>query len=276
MFQARRRMFLFFAILAICFYGLEAAAQESVALIIGNGEYEHTTRLKNPVNDATALAEKLKELGFEVVHGNNLTKEMIEKRVEAFGKIMQNAEIAVFFYAGHGLQINGQNYLIPTDFSLDDEVDLSERLVNLEDVLGRMTSEKRVNLVFLDACRDNPFAADLKANLSSGRSLQLQETRAIKVVGQGLAEVEGGVGTLIAFATQPGNVALDGAGDHSPFTTGLLKYIGKPGTEVSDMLKNVRKHVLEETDGKQIPWDHSSLTERYYFKKKKQKRAPPP
>jgi uncharacterized caspase-like protein len=271
-----KRTLLIFSMVLLCLGCTGAAAQESVALIIGNGEYEHTTRLKNPVNDATALAEKLEELGFTVIHGNNLSKKKIEKQITSFGKLLEKAEISVFFYAGHGLQINGKNYLIPTDFNLDDEVDLSERLVDLDDILGQMASDECVNLVFLDACRDNPFANDIKANLSSGRSLTVEETRAIKVVGQGLAEVEGGVGTLIAFATQPGNVALDGSGDHSPFTSGLLKYMGKPGTEVSDMLKNVRKHVLEETDGKQIPWDHSSLTERYYFKKKKQKRAPPP
>ncbi len=255
---------------------LAASAGESVALLIGNGNYEHASRLKNPGNDASALAEKLKELGFMVLHGKDLTQEELKGKITAFGSLMDGAEIAVFFYAGHGLQLDGKNYLVPVDFDPGAEVAPILQLVCLEEALKEMAGEQRVNLVFLDACRDNPFAEQVKTEPTGGRSLEGEETRGVKVVPQGLAKVEGGVGTLIAFATQPGNVALDGEGDHSPFTAGLLEYMGNPGTEVSDMLRNVRKYVYEVTDGKQIPWDHSSLVEKYFFKKKKQRSAPPP
>ena len=164
----------------------------------------------------------------------------------------------------------------PLEFDPKAEGNLADQLFGLDDALEKIASEDRVTLVFLDACRDNPFAKQLEASMSGGRSLAVDDTRAVKVVGQGLAEVEGGVGTLISFATQPGNVAYDGDGNHSPYAEGLLEYIGEPGTEVGDMLKNVRKHVYKVTDGEQIPWDHSSLVERYYFKKKKQRRPPPP
>ncbi|MBU1701918.1 MAG: caspase domain-containing protein [Candidatus Eisenbacteria bacterium] len=262
--------------ISLCLPGTPALAQDSAALVIGNSQYQHTARLKNPVNDAAGLAMKLEGLGFQVLHGSDLTKQEIEEHLVSFNKLIKGAEIAVFYYAGHGLQINGKNYLIPVDFDPNAEVDLTLQLVSLDQALKEMASDKRVTLIFLDACRDNPFAEELKTDSTAGRSLAVDDTRAVKVIGQGLAEVESGVGTLISFATQPGNVALDGTGEHSPFTEGLLEFIGKPGTEVSDMLKNVRKHVYKVTDGKQIPWDHSSLVERYYFKKKKQRRAPPP
>jgi uncharacterized caspase-like protein len=272
-----RDLLLFLPLVSAAFFaGPPAYAQDSVALLIGNGEYERAPRLKNPVNDASALAKKLHGLGFMVLHGHDLTRDELVQHVESFGSLMEDAEIAVFFYAGHGLQVNGRNYLIPVDFNLEAEADPTSQLVSLDEVLREMVSDQRVNLIFLDACRDNPFADELSRIQSNSRSVAADSTRGIKVVAQGLAKVEGGVGTLIAFATQPGNVALDGTGDHSPFTTGLLEYMGNPGTEVSDMLRNVRKHVYEVTDGKQIPWDHSSLVEKYFFKKKKQRSAPPP
>lgn len=251
-----------------------AHAQDSVALIVGNASYQHAAPLKNPLNDARALVNKLEVLGFRVLHGTDLTRKEFQSHIELFGMLMEDAEVAVLFYAGHGLQVDGENYLVPVDF--DPSEAPAQQLVRLNDVLQGVASDTRVTLVFLDACRDNPFGVDTQSTNGGKRALSADATRSIKTVADGLAEVEVGVGTLISFATQPGNVALDGEGEHSPFAAGLLEYIGEPGSEVSDMLKRVRAYVYESTGGEQIPWDHSSLVQRYYFKKKKQRAAPPP
>lgn len=253
-----------------------AQAEKRVALILGNSAYRHSSPLKNPVNDAKALSESFTQLGFYVICGIDKTKSGMDNQIQLFSKHVEGAELAVFFYAGHGMQLNFENYLVPIDFDPQAGNNLISQLISLDNILHELEKEKRISIIFLDACRDNPLANKLASNLESGRSLLIDKNRGVKVVGQGLAEVEGKAGTLIAYATQPGNVASDGDGDNSPFTEALLRYLEEPGLEIRDMLSYVRVRVMKKTSDQQIPWDHSSLIKKVYFKKKKTRFAPPP
>jgi uncharacterized caspase-like protein len=229
--------------------GAAVAAPDRVALVIGNSAYKNAAMLPNPSNDAAAVAQALRKIGFEVVEGRDLPKRAMEEKIIEFSRKLDRASLGLFFYAGHGMQIGGRNYLLPIDAALERPGDLSFETIDLSQVLGQMEAEKRVNLVFLDACRDNPFAKSLARSMGTRSA----------TVGQGLASVQSAVGTMIAYATQPDNVALDGAGPNSPFTAALLKYIGTPGLEVRAMMTRVRADVLAATNEKQVPWDHSSL-----------------
>lgn len=253
-----------------------AQAEKRVALILGNSAYRHSSPLRNPVNDAKALSESFTQLGFYVIRGIDQTKSGMDNHIRLFSKNVEGAKLAVFFYAGHGMQLNFENYLVPIDFDPQAGSNLISQLISLDNILHELEKEKRVSIIFLDACRDNPLANKLASNLESGRSMSIDENRGVKVVGQGLAEVEGKAGTLIAYATQPGNVASDGVGNNSPFTEALLRYLEQPGLEIRDMLSQVRVRVMKKTSDQQIPWDHSSLITKVYFKKKKTRFAPPP
>lgn len=225
------------------------AAADRVALVIGNSNYVNAVKLANPANDATDIAAALRNLGFDVVEGRDLDRRGMEDKVREFGRKLDRATLALFFYAGHGMQVNGKNYLVPIDSKLERSGELNFETLDLSLVLTQMETEKRVNLVFLDACRDNPLSRSFARNNAS-RSTN---------VGQGLASVQSAVGTMIAYATQPDNVALDGTGRNSPFTTALLKHIATPGLEIRSMMTRVRADVLAATHDKQLPWDHSSL-----------------
>ena len=220
-----------------------------VALVIGNGSYRHATKIPNPANDAADIAQALRKLGFDVVEGRDLDKRGMEEKIREFGGKLDRADLALFFYAGHGMQVNGKNYLLPVDAKLERAGDLSLDTIEVGQVLAQMEAEKRVNLIFLDACRDNPLSR------SFSRSLGTRSTS----VGSGLASIQSAVGTMIAYATQPDNVALDGEGRNSPFTKALLKHIVTPNLEISALMKRVRADVLAATREKQVPWDHSSL-----------------
>jgi tetratricopeptide (TPR) repeat protein len=223
--------------------------QARVALVIGNGNYRHATRLANPANDAADIAQALRKLGFDVIEGRDLDKRGMEDKVREFGRKLDRADLALFFYAGHGIQVAGRNYLIPVDAKLERPGDLNFDTVDVSFILAQMEAEQRVNLVFLDACRDNPLTRSFARSLG---------TRSASV-GQGLATMHGAVGTLIAFATGPDTVALDGEGRNSPFTSALLKHLATPGLHVSLMMQRVRADVVRMTRSKQVPWDHSSL-----------------
>ncbi len=233
----------------------DALAEKRVALVIGNSDYQHATPLKNPKNDAVALAAKLKLLKFDVVTGTDLTRRELEDTVRSFARRIRGADVALLFYAGHGLQVDGQNYLAPVDAKLGDEADLDFETVPLRTILRQMEREVKTSLVFLDACRDNPLAQNM------ARTMGTRST----AVGRGLARVSTGIGTLIAFATEPGNVALDGAGDNSPFTTALLKHIETPGLDIAQLMRRVRRDVMDATASRQVPWNNSSLTGDFYF-----------
>ena len=222
---------------------------ERVALVVGNSAYSETTALRNPVNDATAMAAALRRLGFEVIEGRNLDREGFFDKIDAFDEAVRTAKMALFFYAGHGLQVGGRNYLAPVDMRLEKKQDLRRRAVELAAVLEVMDSE--TNLVILDACRNNPLAGDLERSLRLDRNM---------LASRGLARVKSTGEMLIAYATAPGNVAADGDGDHSPYTEALLAHIEKPGLSVQELFTEVTGSVKNRTGGKQTPWTNSSLS----------------
>ncbi len=252
------RLRLLVAILAVQFLAvLPALAEKRVALVIGNSAYTHATVLANPANDAAEMAKVLTESGFEVIAGIDLDKRAFDGKMRDFARALGGADVALFFYAGHALQVGGRNYLVPIDAAMQGERDLDFEAVAVDFVLRQMEidRENKTNLVFLDACRDNPLSRNL------ARSMGTRSTS----VGQGLAQVKTGVGTFISYSTQPGNVALDGTGGNSPFTEALVKGIKVAGRNLTSVMIDVRKDVLSATSGKQVPWDHSSLTGDFYF-----------
>jgi Caspase domain len=234
-----------------------AMAQKRVALVIGNAAYTNAGPLANPTNDASDIAKALGELGFEVIIGLDLDKRGFDGKVRDFSRALADADTGLLFYAGHGLQVGGRNYLVPVDAQLGSERDLDFEAVSLDFVLKQMELERegKTNIVFLDACRDNPLARNLARSMG---------TRSASI-GRGLAQVQTGVGTFIAYSTQPGNVALDGASRNSPFTEALTRSVKEPGRNLTAVMIDVRRQVLAATNGRQVPWDHSALTGDFYF-----------
>jgi uncharacterized caspase-like protein len=234
-----------------------ANADKRVAFVVGNGAYKNVAQLPNPPIDAKAMASVLRNVGFEVVEGTDLTREAMTARLLDFGKRAQGADVAVFFYAGHGIAISGTNYLLPVDADIKSEMDVKlGNAINIDVTLDQTMGDAKVKLVFLDACRDNPFAAKIKSN-SPTRSVSVQ---------QGLAEMKSGEGTLIAFATGPGQTALDGQeGANSPFTKALIAHITQPGVEIQQAMTEVRAQVNEETNKGQLPWGHTNLIGSVYL-----------
>ena len=243
-----------FAVAALLATLAPAVADKRVALVIGNSAYENVPRLTNPSNDASDIAAKLKALGFDVVEGIDLGKRDMEKRIRAFAEQLSGADVGLFYYAGHGLQVDQRNFLAPIDAQLKSESDLDFEAVQLDLVLKHMVRNAATSIVFLDACRDNPLAVNL-AQVS--RSLD---------VGRGLARVEAAASMMIVYATEPGKVALDGTGRNSPFTAALLSHIDTEGASISDVMIAVRNDVLSSTGGKQRPFESASLTGRFFFK----------
>jgi len=237
---------------------LPADAAKRVAFVIGNAAYSQAGTLTNPVNDATDMASALKTFGFEVILGLDLDRRSFGEKLRAFSNALEDADTAVLFYAGHGLQVAGHNYLVPVDAGLNSERDLDFETINLDFVLKQMEVDRegKTNIVFLDACRDNPLTRNLARSMG---------TRSASV-GQGLAEVRTGVGTFIAYSTQPGNVAQDGTGRNSPFTAALSHRVQEPGRNLTALMIEVRKDVLKATGGRQVPWDHSALTSDFFFR----------
>jgi hypothetical protein len=236
--------------------GLSAALAETrVALVVGNSAYQFAPKLTNPSNDAGDMTEQLKALGFDVIGGTDLDRRSLVEALIKFGRAAETADVALFFYAGHGLQVGGQNYLVPIDGQVEYEAEVDISLVSLSGVLQQLERGSKTNIVFLDACRDNPFEKQLA---KSGN-------RSATSIAKGLGRVQTGSGTFIAFSTQPDAVAGDGAGRNSPFTTALLRHIAEPGQSISDVMIEVRNEVMSQTSGKQVPWDSSSLTDRFAF-----------
>ena len=236
-----------------------AWAEKRVALIIGNSSYRHAPTLANPGNDARDVSAIFKKLKFDVVDGQNLDRAGFEHVVQQFARSLEGADVGIFFYAGHGLQVGGRNYLVPVDAKLETISALDFEVVPLTLVQGTMERAAKTNIIFLDACRNNPLARNL-ARAMGTRSAS---------IGRGLAPVQSGVGTLISFSTQPGNVALDGSGRNSPFAAALRKHLPGSSEDLSATLIAVRNDVIKSTKGSQVPWEHSSLTSRFFFNPRK-------
>jgi len=231
-----------------------AAAVEPrrVALVIGNNKYEHVPALTNPANDARLIGEVLRQLGFDLIGGGplvDLNRDRMENAIRDFAQKIGPGTVAVFYYAGHGIQIRGENFLIPITADLHSANDVDFELVNVGVVLRQMElRESTLNLVILDACRNNPFADRL---LSDG--------------GAGLAQMRSPRGTVIAFATQPGDVAQDGRGRDSPFSIALSKEMPKPNVSMLDMFNNVSADVNASTNKQQLPWVSSSAVDQTFY-----------
>jgi uncharacterized caspase-like protein len=252
-----RYLTVIFSLMCMLLSAHAAQAERRVAFVVGNGAYKNVAQLPNPPIDAKAMASVLRNVGFEVVEGTNLTRDKMTERLLEFGKKAQGADIAVFFYAGHGIALNGMNYLLPVDADIKSEMDVRlGAAINIDLTLDQTMNDAKVKLVFLDACRDNPFAAKIQAN-SATRSVSVQS---------GLAEMKSGEGTLIAFATGPGQTALDGQeGTNSPFTRALIAHIAMPGVEIQQAMTEVRAQVNEETNKGQLPWGHTNLIGSVYL-----------
>jgi hypothetical protein len=245
------------SLICMVFTAGAASAEKRVAFVVGNGTYKNVAALPNPPIDAKSMAGALRNIGFEVVEGTNLTRDKMTEKLLDFGKKAQGADVALFFYAGHGIAISGTNYLLPIDADIKSEMDVKlGAAINIDLTLDQTMSDAKVKLVFLDACRDNPFAAKIKSN-SATRSVSVQT---------GLAEMKSGEGTLIAFATGPGQTALDGKeGANSPFTRALLANVTQPGVEIQQAMTKVRAQVNEETNKGQLPWGHTNLIGTVYL-----------
>ena len=242
-----------------------AQAQKRVALVVGNSAYQHAGLLDNPKNDAIDVTGALKKHGFQVIGGFDLDKAGMDRKIREFAEAVPGTSAAVFFYAGHGLQVSGHNYLVPIDAKLTTAAALDWEMVRLDLVHRSMERGAATSILFVDACRNNPLARNL-ARVMGTRSAE---------IGRGLAPVEAGVGTLVSFSTQPGNVALDGSGRNSPFAAALVKHIHQTKDDLSNILIAVRNDVLKDTKGQQVPWEHSALTGRFFFDPTAAVRPPP-
>ena len=226
-------------------------AENRYALVIGNGDYKDAP-LKNPANDATDMAKVLETCGFSVSLMKNVTQKEMEQAVRLFGKQLKKGGVGLFYYAGHALQLSGRNYLIPTNSIIESEIDVKYEGVDVGLILGKMEDAgNEINIVLLDACRNNPFARSFRSQI------------------RGLVRIDAPKGSIIAYATSPGSVAADGDGQNGVYTKYLLENIKKPGLTVEQILKNVRIAVVSETLNKQVPWEASTLMGNFYFMKKR-------
>jgi hypothetical protein len=220
---------------------------ERLALVIGNGAYQ-TTPLKNPLNDAEDMAATLRKLGFKVILKKDADQRTMEDAIRSFGRQLRNGGIGLFYFAGHGVQVGGRNYLMPVDARIESESDVRYEAVDAGRVLGKMEdAENQLNIVILDACRNNPYA------------------RAFRSDQRGLARMDAPTGSLIAYATAPGEVAADGPERNGIFTKHLIQHMMTPNLTIEQVLKRVRIKVARQTNGRQIPWESSSLMGDFYF-----------
>ena len=221
------------------------------ALVIGNGSYK-AGPLKNPVSDAFDTATCLKKLGFSTILITNASQKTMEQSIFEFGKKLRSGGVGLFYYAGHGLQVNGRNYLVPVDAIIESESDVKYESVDAGRVLGKMEDAGNgLNIIILDACRNNPFARSFR----SGQ--------------RGLAKMDAPTGSILAYSTAPGSVAADGTGRNGLYTSKLLKYMVIPGMPIEKIFKKVRIEVIKESASRQVPWESSSLTGDFCFSEAK-------
>ena len=224
------------------------AKEQRVALVIGNSAYK-VSPLKNPANDAEDIARALRGLGFQVTLKQNQGRDGMAQAIRAFGNQLKQGGTGLFYYAGHGMQVKGKNFLIPVDANIESEDEVPYRSIDANELLAKMEfARNRVNLVILDACRNNPFG------------------RSFRSASQGLAQMDAPVGTLVAFATAPGSVAADGTGRNGLYTQHLLASMNQPGLKIEDVFKRVRQGVRKSSGDKQVPWENTSLEGDFFFK----------
>ena len=240
-------------VLAACLMPQAVRAETRIALVIGNSDYHYVTPLNNPQNDARLIAKTLSDLGFKLIGDGpqlNLTKAQFDEAVQDFGNKIQGADVALFYYAGHGVQVRGANYLVPVSANPVREVDVDFQMLDVNLVLREMEyGRARLNLLILDACRNNPFGG-----------------RGLRAVNEGLAQMQAPEGTLISFATQPGNVAADGNDGDSPFSKALAQTIRTPGLDIFRAFNEVGLIVAKVTGGEQQPWvSLSPISGDFYF-----------
>lgn len=240
-------------VLTACMTAQSARADTRVALVVGNSNYAHVQALSNPSNDARLIAKTLADLGFTLVGGReqlDLDKASFDQAVQSFGNAIQGADVALFYYAGHGLQVRGANYLVPVGANPTKLADVDFQMLDVNLVLREMESAGvQLNVLILDACRNNPFGE-----------------RGLRSFGRGLAQMQAPEGTLISFATQPGNIAQDGSGANSPFTNALAQTIRKPGLDIFRAFNEVGLAVASATKGEQQPWlSLSPIKGDFYF-----------
>jgi uncharacterized caspase-like protein len=236
-------------VLTCCLFGQPAMAGKRVALVIGNSAYQNVAQLPNPIKDAAAIADMLKKAGFDVVENRqNLKNADTRRALNSFFDKVRDADIAVVYYAGHGIEIDGTNYIVPVDALLERDRDAFDEAVSLDRIVQSIEPARQLRLIILDACRDNPFAKNTRRTLAT------------RGVGRGLARVDPDTpNTLIAFAAKAGSTADDGFGEHSPFATSLLKYLTVPGLDLRRALGRVRDEVMISTGNRQEPFVFGSL-----------------
>lgn len=222
--------------------------QRKLAYVIGNAQYDFATSLNNPLNDADSMAFHLRQLGFEVQVYKNLKTNDFEKVLARYKAMQPNYDVALLFYAGHGIQANGLNYLIPSDAHLVSSDDIARKCIRADYFLPENNRDK-LNILILDACRDNPLA----------------ENRTLKTTTQGLLPMNAPVGSLIAYATSPGSVASDGNTTNGLYTAALIQHLNTPNIDISELFRRVRVQVLQQSRNTQIPWETSSMKSNFYF-----------
>jgi len=242
-----------FSLGSILFLSGFANAAKRVALVIGNSNYEHVAALVNPKNDADDITISLENVGFTVTKTKDLDYRNMRIALRKFSLSTLGADIALIYYAGHGIEVNRQNYLIPTDAQLKNDTDVSFEAMPLDLLSQAVSGAKSLRLILLDACRDNPFAKTMTRNIST------------RSIGRGLARIEPAVGTLVSYAAKEGTVAADGDGRNSPYSKALIKHLKEPGLEVQFLFRKVRDSVIEATNGQQEPFTYGSLPGKRIF-----------
>jgi hypothetical protein len=237
---------------------LTAGSEKRLALVIGNAKYLHSPELSNPVNDARAIRDALQSVGFDVFEFEDASQAQMKMAIDNFGAKLKQYSIGLFFYAGHGIQSKGANFLIPVDANIQSEQQIEYDCVQADRVLGFMEAAgSKINIVILDACRNNPFERSWSRAIDGG----------------GLAFMNAPTGSLIAYSTSPGRTASDGSGSNGLYTSALLENIKKPDIDILKMFMNVRRTVKEKSGEKQIPWESTSLTNDFFFVNKINEKA---
>jgi uncharacterized protein len=231
----------------------ETQAADRVALVMGNGDYVHSTSLPNPVNDATDVSNLLRQLGFSVTTVLNGTYEDIRQAIRSFNIQVQGADIGLIYYAGHGMELAGENWLIPVDADLKSDLDVANSAISLKTIMQSVSRANGLGLVILDACRDNPFSS------------RMEHSKLTRSVERGFARVEPTTNVLVAYAAKDGTTAKDGDGRNSPYTAALLRNLNRPGLEVGRMFRNVRDDVMASSNRQQEPFIYGSLSSRAFY-----------